>query len=456
MSDFERSDAPDSGRWARTLVVGLTLLIPVIAVVFAVRGEQPTEGATSAAESATTTSDAATTTAPDETTSVPSTEAPTTSEPATSEPSTTETSATQPTTTEAAAPVTTVPAGATETDAVAIDDTVLAAAAGGSSGQPIDAGVSVAMTGSIALVDGATWFEVGTAAADAQGWVEASSLAFATTTFDDRSCATLPDGPAEAPLAYRPGTATGNPDGVIAVETHTAAECHRTVLLLGSLADGTVADAFPDDLGLIDFGGMLRLDLDEPTHAPELTFADLDDDGIVIDATRSGDSSSLYIDRGPSRVDVSFLANPARIVVDSHPISDERASVGGGVVISSLTLLDAADAGDGSTIVMTGWARLPAGLGQIAFRNAPGDGRDRGTGLAVNVVFAGTSGVGQVERSWYFYRTSSDGGVWSEYRFEISGLNPGTYEIFLGLGDTIVPDGIDEPGLYHVFEVSEP
>ncbi len=460
MNDTERDVNPDSGRWVRTIVVSMTLLIPVIAVIFAIRGEQPTSGETApAVTTAAPATTAATTDAADadpsadETTTT--TAASTTTDDAAIEPadddsdtadSTADTTATTAATTEPeAAPL--------DVDAVTVRAAVLGEDPGDSAGHELASGAELALTGEVATADGRTWFGVDDG--DREGWLPASDLSFATTTFDDRSCADLPDEPAAAPLAYRPGTTDGDPNGVMAIETHTAARCHRTVLILGSLDGGELAEAFPSDLSLIDFGGLLRLDLDEPAHASELEFQMLDDGAVVVDATRTA-GSSLFIDRGPSVVNVSFLANPARIVVDTQPVSEVRPGVGGGVVISSMTLQDVATAGDGSAVVVTGWARLPAALGQIAFRNAPDDGDEPGSGLAEDIIFAGTSGVGQVERSWYFYRTATGESEWSEYRFEISGLDPGVYEMFLGLGDAEIPDGVDEPGIYQILDVREP
>ena len=453
MNDIDRGVHPDSGRWIRMLLVSMTLLIPVIAVIFAIRGEQPTNGETA---SITSTSVAPATTAPSST-----------DDTTTEADATTTTVATDPTTpadeaqdapvtaVETSEPTAVEDAGDTgvDTDVVTVRAAVLGDRPGDSAGDELASGTELALTGAVSTNDERTWFEVDDG--DRQGWLPAGDLAFATTTFDDRSCAALPDEPTAAPLAYRPGTTEGTPDGVLAIETHIAARCHRTVMILGSLDDGELADAFPADLNLIDFGGLLRLDLDEPRHAPELGYQTLDDGAVVIDATRVG-GSSLFVDRGPSVVTVSFLANPARVVVDTQPVSDQRAAVGGGVVISSLSLDALSVAGDGRTVAVTGWARLPAGLGQIAFRNAPSDGGEPGSGLAEEIVFAGTSGAGQVERSWYFYRTATGESEWSEYRFEVSSIPEGVYEIFMGLGDTVVPDGVDEPGIYQILDVGTP
>jgi len=438
-----RSSEPNAGRWARTVIVGLTLLIPLIAVAFALRSEQPTDGATAAT---TEVGAAATVNQGD---SQPEPNVGTTTAPTTSE--TTATTAT----TEVTPPITTsdqLPQ--LQTDAVMRQDSTLTASPGGTTGSELGQGQEVEFTGAIREVDGSTWFEAATG--NETGWVPAVDLALTTTNFDVRSCSELPNTAAADPLAYSPGAADDDPDGVIAIETHVAADCTRTVLLLGSFSEGRLADAFPADLDLVDFGGLLRLDIPDADHATELEFIELDDGAIAITATRGEDIHALYIDRGPSRVAVAFLASPARIVIDSAPTTDFRPSSGGGVAISSQTIADAAVAGDGSTIVVRGWARPVGGLGQIAFRNAPAEGAAPESGLAYNVTFSGTSSVGQVERSWYFYRTATAGGVWSDFQFEISGLEPGSYEMFLGLGDRELPEGVTEPGIFQILEVGTP
>ena len=163
----------------------------------------------------------------------------------------------------------------------------------------------------------------------------------------------------------------------------------------------------------------------------------------------------LIIDRGPSAVTVSFLAEPARIVIDSKNTTGIGPGIGGGVVISSQSILDAKSGADGEVVVISGWARLANGLGEIAFRNAPAEGDEPGTALAREVVFSGTASYGTVERSWYFYRTELAGGeVWSPFRFQISSLTSGTYELFMGLGgEGNIPADIESPGIYQILVV---
>ena len=451
MSDFDRVSPSDRGRVIRIAIVVTAMVIPVIALLFAVRSEQPTSGQTAA------------TTAPEAgpaATSVTSTAPTETSAPAASTaaeaPTSSSTDAADDATGESGAETTTSDSvGPLNTSAVVARTTPLASEAGANGGDALEPGQELALTGDIVVVDDHTWFGVDTGSA--LGWVTASDLALATTSFDRRPCAELPDGVAPNPLAYRPGTTDGDATGVVAIETHTAADCRRVVMVLGSLADGVIADAFPADLDVIDFGGPVRVDLPGAVHAPEFTLLEIEDNGVVLSATREGGETSLFVDSGAASVNVSFLANPARIVVDSLSLDDARPALSdGGVILASSTFADAADAGDGSMVVVKGWARLPGGLGQIAFRNAPDEGRPPESGLAYDAVFSGTSSVGTVQRSWYFYRTATSGDQWSEFSFEISGLVAGDYEMFLGLGGVEPPADIDEPGIIAILNVADP
>ncbi len=450
MNDFDRVSATDRGRAVRIAIVVTAMVIPVVAVLFAIRSEQPTSGqtaATTAPESGPAPT-SATSAAPTETSAPAATtiaEAPASSSAETSDD--TAPSGPETTTSDSAATL--------NTSAVVARTTPLANQPGANGGDALEPGQQVAFTGDIEVVDDHTWFGVDTGSA--VGWVAASDLALATTSFDRRPCAELPDGVAPNPLAYRPGTTDGDATGVVAIETHTAADCRRVVMVLGSLADGALADAFPADLDVIDFGGLVRVDLPGAVHAPELTLLEIEDNGVVLSATREGGETSLFVDSGAASVHVSFLANPARIVVDSLSLDDARPALSdGGVILASSTFADARDAGDGSVVLVKGWARLPGGLGQIAFRNAPDEGRPPESGLAYDAVFSGTSSVGTVQRSWYFYRTATSGDQWSEFSFEISGLVAGDYEMFLGLGGVEPPADIDVPGIITILNVADP
>ncbi|MCB0991749.1 MAG: hypothetical protein KDB16_12265 [Acidimicrobiales bacterium] len=434
-------DGSSTARLVRTLIVAATLLIPVVVIAFALRSNgEPADTATIEATSTTTSQPPTTTSQAQTTTSQAET--------------TTSTQATTTTTTDST--TTSTEAGSSGVDGVgtlvARRTTFLAAQPGDAGGAQLDEGTSLSMTGRVNRTGGDTWFEA--ISPDGTGWVTSADFAISTTGFDRRTCAELPAEPTQTPLAYRPGTADGSADGVVALETHTSAECTRTVLLLAPKDGPSLSAAFPDDLAVVDFGGFLRIDLDDAEHAGELNYLELPGGGVVLTSYASNDVR-LIIDRGPSAVTVSFLAEPARIVIDSKNTTGIGPGIGGGVVISSQSILDAKSGADGEVVVISGWARLANGLGEIAFRNAPAEGDEPGTALAREVVFSGTASYGTVERSWYFYRTELAGGeVWSPFRFQISSLTSGTYELFMGLGgEGNIPADIESPGIYQILVV---
>ena len=92
-------------------------------------------------------------------------------------------------------------------------------------------------------------------------------------------------------------------------------------------------------------------------------------------------------------------------MIDLVRESDTIAAVGQGVVINAHSIADAAAAGDGRVVTVSGYARLLDGLGEIAFRRAPADGADPASGFAYDAIFNGTTRAGAVVRSWYFYET---------------------------------------------------
>jgi len=330
----------------------------------------------------------------------------------------------------------------------------------GGTGTPLDADTEVALTGDVNQVGDQTWYRV-SANAD-EGWVLAADIDLTSTGFEARPCGALDPEPAETALAYRPGTAQGSASTLAGIELHRSAACDRVVLYLADSVDddGQFAPTFPDDLSVVDLFGQVRLEIDDRLEViPELalrTIPTAEGEGVAVLARRPDGRPAFNIDTGPARLAVSFLANPARIVLDFVHTSPSLPGVGGGVVLSAQSINDALSVGDGSVVIMTGFARLDDGLGEIAFREAPDPGGEPGSGLAVNVNFGGTSRVAPVFRSWFFYETPRVDAEWAEFRFTISGLEPGSYELMLGLGAGDPPPEIDEPGLYQVFVVEEP
>jgi len=329
----------------------------------------------------------------------------------------------------------------------------------GGTGAPLGAGTAVTLTGEVRVVENQTWY--GANADGDPGWIRAGDVDLTSTGFETRSCGVLGEELAATALAYRPGTADGNAATIAALELHRSTACDRVVLYLAESIgdDGQFASTFPEELSIIDLFGQVRVQIaDNLAVIPELTFRAIpveDGEGVAVLAIRPDGRPAFNIDTGPALLAVSFLANPARIVLDFAHISSLLPGVGGGVVLSAQSINDALSVGDGSQVLMTGFARLDDGLGEIAFREAPEPGEEPGSGLAVNANFGGTSRVAPVFRSWFFYETPRVDGEWAEFRFTISGLEPGSYELMLGLGATEPPADIEDPGLYQVFVVAE-
>jgi len=318
----------------------------------------------------------------------------------------------------------------------------------------------VALTGSLTILGDSTWLEV---ERDGDvGWTEASAVKITTTDFGVRPCATLPASIPSRALAYQPGTAVGTADGIAWIEQHQSETCSRLVLYLAdrlATAEAKLSDAFPTDLSVIDLGGRVRVELSQDLLVvPEFSLGTVSVSGgeaVTIAALRADGRLAFNIDPGPARMAISFLANPARVVLDLVQESDVSAGVGGGVIVNAQSMVDAISAGDGSVVTVTGFARLGDGLGEIALRRAPADDAAPGTGLAVDAQFEGTPRAGTVTRSWYFYQTPQFDGQWTEFRFSFAGLTPGIYEMFLGLGSA-PPEDVETPGLFQLFSVEAP
>lgn len=334
---------------------------------------------------------------------------------------------------------------------------VLAAAPGGN-GTMLAADARVGLSGRFQVVNGSTWYEVDTGAET--GWTPAVALDVDGSGFATRPCGEIPAELPPTALAYQPGTVEGSADGIVGFERHRSPECERVVLYLGeglATGDGRFASSFPPGLSIIDVSGRVRVEMEGGVAVvPELGYLTLpigESEAIALIAHRPDGSLAYNLDAGPARLAVSFLARPARVVLDMNRVGSAAPGIGNGVVVNGQTMADALLSGDGRPILVSGFARLPDGLGEIAFRRAPSEGADPGSGLALDAQFDGTSRAGSVFRSWYFYETPRVDGDWAEFRFTVSGLEPGRYEMFLGLGASPPPD-VTDPGLHQVLEVA--
>jgi len=446
-----RIGAPIVIRLAQGLIAIVSVAVLGFAVWVGIRQQTPPDGVI---------------TSPTQTTLV-SVSTAVTSAPATTVPVATSAETTAPPVTQAAtttvdatvAPATTVAEAVGTARAVLTRPAPLADEPGGT-GRTMSRDDGVAITGNVAIVQSRTWLEVNRSGEI--GWTEASALEITTTNFAARPCDEIPATIPPNALAYQPGTADGVADGIAWIEQHQSDACSRLVLYLANdlaTAQASLSEAFPTGLSIVDLGGRVRVELaTDVLVAPEFGLGQVsvgDAEALTIAALRPDGRIAFNIDPGPSRLAVSFLANPARVVLDLVTVSNVAPGVGGGVIVNAQSVVDAASAGDGSTVAITGFARLGDGLGEVALRRAPADGAEQASGLAVEARFDGTPRAGTVTRSWYFYQTPRFDGEWAEFRFSIAGLAPGEYEMFLGLGSA-PPDDVENPGLFQLFAVEEP
>ncbi len=330
----------------------------------------------------------------------------------------------------------------------------------GGDGTTLGAGDLVGLTGNLQVVAGSTWYEVNRGADT--GWTPAAAIDLDGTNLDARPCGDIPAELPPTALAYQPGTVDGAADGIAAIEGHVSPACTRVVLYLGDGLGGDsaqLATAFPQGLSVVDVGGRVRVEMPvDLLVIPELELSSVPvsgGDALAITARRPDGRVAFNLDAGPARLKVSFLARPARVVLDLIRESDVAPGIGEGVAVNAQSIVDAREAGDGRDILVTGYARLLDGLGEIAFRRAPGDGGAPGSGLAIDAQFDGTTRAGSVLRSWYFYETPRVDGAWAEFSFTVGGLSEGSYEMFLGLG-TQAPSDVAEPGLFLLLDVGSP
>ncbi len=146
------------------------------------------------------------------------------------------------------------------------------------------------------------------------------------------------------------------------------------------------------------------------------------------------------------RVRATYLADPARVVIDSVPaVTPSRTRFGqvklGPVLGDGVFLreaLDPAGGGVGVPISVIGYAR-PFEASDVASLI------EAGTGAAVPATWSGCTPIPANPTDRCGYGTSDYIDAWGEFRFTIESLAPGTYELFVadsGALEDVAPRGV--------------
>jgi len=321
------------------------------------------------------------------------------------------------------------------------------------SGLRLDRGSILGLTGEVSETGGTVFWE---AVSDGVNrWVPADVLRTRTTPFEGRPCRRA-DSIVESPVGYSPATSAEGADGVLAVETYRQGGCVRLVVLFGTGTGAALSPAagLPDGLEVVDHGGPVSIRLPDgiANYWPTQAMLAAGPAYVVAARDEGGSALGIEVDPGRAAVSVSFLANPARVVVDLVPEAGaDPPVVGDGVVIDSATVARVHEGG-GGPLLIEGYSRPTAGIGLAVMRSAPAADAATGSGEPATVVWGDGNSGRNARRPWFSYTTLVPGPDWSRFSITVDGLAPGRYEAYVGLAD-------DEPeetgvGAYLPFEVS--
>lgn len=326
-------------------------------------------------------------------------------------------------------------------------------------------------TGQTSTVEGTTWTEV--TYEETTGWVDSTFLT-PLPSFEDVSC-----GDPSSDYSFSPGAVSAVPapedaaaDHVFAIHHLVGSACERTVVTFGRDfsfdADFDLllqpSDGVPAGIGLAMELGAIRVALPPSVTAAASTATESfrrDNGGADLLFVRPGSANRFGIlglwDRNRG-VRYFFLENPGRLVIDTVD-----APTGSGIALGALvsedrfahTVLrgpinvDTDGAAPIPPIEVTGYARPFEATTSLRLRTVPPEGAPPGSGDPVIADWTG-SDFAAACGSQYAVMTTDWLEAWGVFNFAITGLAPGTYELFVG--EESAEDG-RELGVYHVFTV---
>ncbi len=319
-------------------------------------------------------------------------------------------------------------------------------------GLRLDRDSVIGLTGEVVESNGTVFWE---AISDGVNrWVPGGVVRTRTTPLEARPCREA-EAVADEAVGYSPATTEDGADGVLAVETYRNAGCVRLVILLasGEGKDLSPASGLPEGLEVVDHGGPVSVMLPDPivNYWPSRQMVSAGPAFVLAARVGTDSAFSIEMDLGRAAVSVSFLANPARIVVDLVPEAGApQPVVGEGVVIDSATVSRVREGGPGPLLI-EGFSRPTAGIGLAVLRSAPGADGGPGSGEPVTATWEDGNSNQGASRPWFSYTTLVPGPAWSRFSITVDGLAAGEYEAYVGLAD-------DEPeetgvGVYLPFRV---
>lgn len=297
-------------------------------------------------------------------------------------------------------------------------------------------------------IDGTVWREL--SAGTRSVWVDDAFLmpvAGISVAIADDPCSSF--GTPTGELA-RSGPASSSADHVAQIWQQPAAACTRLVIALGEDfafdGSGPLADDVPADVSVEGFGSMARITM------PGVAFGRFDateDFGeLTVLVARNADGS-LHVDvlaGAPSEFFARFLDDPARIVLDVLPANVAAASLAAPILGEGVVLAVPPPPEVRLPLSVSGYSRWFEATGTLVVRR---QADVAGTGEVVAAVVTGDSVVGEARGAAWGITSTDWIDAWGTFAFEIDGLAPGRYEIFIGECRSLEDgDGCQEVGIH--------
>ncbi len=232
-------------------------------------------------------------------------------------------------------------------------------------------------------------------------------------------------------------------DHVYGLDYGARGDCHRIIISLGSAYSPEVAwelietDLRPADqipAGFVTNEERMMVSWKDLMGAREEAMQVETPAGPVLVTRDEFDTFAVVFTFPVKGPNYRTVPEEGRVVIDYQPFLEPTTNTTDRlVVVPPPVVVEASDVIPAPIVVVEGWARPFEATLHIELTK---------DGLPVDGNFSGSSFLGEVTGSEYAVMTTTWAEAWGQFHFEIEGLDPGDYELFLSSGGGDVPVGI--------------
>ncbi len=223
----------------------------------------------------------------------------------------------------------------------------------------------------------------------------------------------------------QPAARDSTADQVFALDYLESPECHRLVVVLGDTAQGAgTTDVVPTgwEAGLDRSRSLLTVALPDVVDRVRGTATERDfgrAEAYVVRTEQGGLQVKLHLRYRAGQARTQLLTDPARIVVDLVPASEDVIAP---LAKSETIVVTRVDQSGGAAVTVSGYGRPFGGLGRAEFRGSGGGDRAR----AAITAGGQTSGGGEAE-----FPTADWEETWGAFSVTVDDFGAGDFELFL-------------------------